>query len=158
MNNIIDYCQVEDIYLDLTCDSSKKNYPCIDYFIKKIKHHYSDKEIIDIKQSILEREKICSTAIGNFIAIPHCKTDVKIPSLRIFRFLEAIDFSSRDNSLVQLFFLMILPTSAKNKHLTILSKIVRLSKKIDWVNKLLHLKTKEKFYEELKKMDKQLTS
>jgi len=81
----------------------------------------------EIFDSILQRERLCSTGVGDGIAIPHGKL-VKCP--RIFgvfaRLDRAIDFEALDGLPVDLVFLLVAPESAGADHLKALAAIARV--------------------------------
>ena len=84
----------------------------------------SAREIFD---SILQRERLGSTGVGDGIAIPHGKL-IKCPRIfGVFARLERpIDFEAMDGQPVDLMFLLIAPESAGADHLKALAMIARL--------------------------------
>ncbi|HHL39025.1 MAG TPA: PTS sugar transporter subunit IIA [Deltaproteobacteria bacterium] len=78
-------------------------------------------------ESLLEREKLGSTAIGHGVAIPHCKLK-GIDRVHVYfaRSLRGIDFQTLDDEPVHLFFLIVAPESAVKEHLDVLSAVSRL--------------------------------
>lgn len=156
MFNITNYCEIKDIYLNIKTPPTSKNNNFIQYFVEQIKDIYSKKDSETIYRDLLEREEICSTVIGNSIAVPHCRSDINCPPiLKIFRPKEPCFCSSKDP--IKLFFLMVLPLYAKNEHLIILSKIVKLGKNKEWVEQLLDSPSREVFYKHLQNIDKNLS-
>jgi PTS system nitrogen regulatory IIA component len=79
--------------------------------------------------SVLDREKIGTTGVGQSIAMPHGRTDV-VPQLvgafGISR--KGIDFESLDGEHVHIIFLLLSPTDSGGQHLRALAKISRLFK------------------------------
>jgi len=87
--------------------------------LKKIKEE-------DIYQSLVEREKLGSTALFNRIAIPHCKLKkIKDFVVGIVRLENAVDFDSLDENPTNVFVFIIAPESERNEHLRLLSAISR---------------------------------
>ena len=83
-----------------------------------------EREIFD---TVLRREKLGSTGVGNGIAIPHGK----IPGIRriagVFARLEQpVDFDSLDDQPVDLVFLLLAPEQAGADHLKALARVSRL--------------------------------
>jgi PTS system nitrogen regulatory IIA component len=78
-----------------------------------------------LKDMLLSREQLGTTAIGNGIAIPHVKHPVVLagaePVVGLFFLAEPIDFSAIDNQLVHTLF-VILSSSFKG-HLLLLSRL-----------------------------------
>lgn len=93
-----------------------------------------EREIFD---TVLRREKLGSTGVGNGIAIPHGK----IPGIRritgVFARLEQpVDFDSLDDQPVDLVFLLLAPEGAGADHLKALSRIARMLRDGDTVTKI----------------------
>lgn len=89
--------------------------------------------------SVLEREELTSTGIGNGIAIPHgkCK-DVKTTTVAFGRIDEGIEWESLDGGNVRLVILLAIPENCSgNEHLRILASLSR---------KLIHEDFREELY------------
>ncbi|MBN2858017.1 MAG: PTS sugar transporter subunit IIA, partial [Candidatus Delongbacteria bacterium] len=82
----------------------------------------SDKEIIF--NSIMEREKLASTGVGNSIAFPHCRTGV-IESVKVIcGLLETpVEWNSPDGNPVDIVFMIITPEKHPEQHLKALRTI-----------------------------------
>jgi len=96
------------------------------YSIKK----GSDAEIIC--STLLKREELGSTGIGNGIAIPHCRSLVVTKlEITIGRTAKPINFNAIDKKPVSLIFLIIAPPQdSGNQYLITLGKIVQIAKEI----------------------------
>lgn len=69
---------------------------------------------IDVLESLLERERIGNTGLGNGIAIPHGQLKGLEESLGAFLKLnEAVDFNARDGQPVSLILAVVVPEDAK---------------------------------------------
>lgn len=91
----------------------------------------------DIFDTILQREKLGSTSVGNGIAIPHGI----LPNIdKIFgafaRLQNPVDFEALDDQPVDLVFLLLAPQDSGADHLKALSRIARLLRNPEVVNKL----------------------
>ena len=75
-----------------------------------------------------EREKLCSTGIGDGIAVPHARNAlvglVDEPVIIFGRHKQGIAYDSVDSAPARLFFLVIAPTV--RQHLAILARLMRL--------------------------------
>jgi PTS system nitrogen regulatory IIA component len=84
----------------------------------------SAREIFD---TILQREKLGSTGVGNGIAIPHGKFNNFDKIFGVFARLETpVAFDSLDEKDVDIAFLLLAPESAGADHLKALSRIARV--------------------------------
>jgi nitrogen PTS system EIIA component len=84
----------------------------------------SEREIFD---TLLQRERLGSTGVGNGIAIPHGKLGSFRQLFGLFARLERpIDFEALDGEPVDLVFVLLAPESAGADHLKALARIARL--------------------------------
>lgn len=80
-----------------------------------------------IFDTLLERERLGTTGVGNGIAIPHGKIGELDRLYGVFARLEKpIDFDSIDEQPVDLVFLLLAPESAGADHLKALARVSRL--------------------------------
>lgn len=90
-----------------------------------------------IFDTLLQRERLGSTGVGNGIAIPHGK----LPGLKkitgLFARLEKpIDFEALDDEPVDIVFLLLAPEGAGADHLKALARIARVMREPEQVEKL----------------------
>lgn len=91
----------------------------------------------EIFETILQRERLGSTGVGNGIAIPHGKLPGVCNITGVFARLEApVDFESLDDQPVDLVFLLVAPEGAGADHLKALSRIARVLRDPDIVAKI----------------------
>jgi nitrogen PTS system EIIA component len=88
-------------------------------------------------ETLMQREKLGSTAVGSGVAIPHCK----LPKLeKIFgmfaRLDRPIDFEALDGVPVDLLFLLLAPEAAGADHLKALARVARMLRDADTAKKL----------------------
>jgi PTS system nitrogen regulatory IIA component len=81
----------------------------------------------DLVALLLDRERLGATAVGDDVAIPHCK----VPGLReivaaFARSREAILFGSAEAEQARLFFFVLSPREQPAAHLQVLANIARL--------------------------------
>ena len=80
-----------------------------------------------IFDTLLQRERLGSTGVGNGIAIPHGKlVELKELTGLFFRLKEPINFDALDNAPVDLIFVLLAPEDAGAEHLKALAKIAGL--------------------------------
>ncbi|WP_342359842.1 PTS IIA-like nitrogen regulatory protein PtsN [Terrarubrum flagellatum] len=81
----------------------------------------------EVFESLLQRERLGSTGIGNGIAIPHGKLPVVVRPVGLFARLEKpIDFEAVDGEPVDLMFLLLAPEEAGADHLKALARVARV--------------------------------
>lgn len=92
------------------------------------------REIFDV---VLQREKLGSTGVGQGIAIPHGKLPNIDRIIGVFARLDTpIDFDALDEQPVDLVFMLLAPESAGADHLKALSRIARVLRDTDTLEKL----------------------
>ncbi len=78
-------------------------------------------------ETLLERERLGSTGVGNGVAIPHGKLEGLDRVVGIFAALNGpVDFDAIDDRRVDLVFLLLAPEGAGADHLRALAKVSRL--------------------------------
>ena len=93
-----------------------------------------EREVFD---TILQRERLGSTGVGNGIAIPHGKLAGVRKITGLFARLEQpVEFESLDDQPVDLVFLLLAPEGAGADHLKALSRIARVLRDSDTVAKI----------------------
>ncbi|HUO89946.1 MAG TPA: PTS IIA-like nitrogen regulatory protein PtsN [Rhizomicrobium sp.] len=98
-------------------------------------------------ETLMEREKLGTTGVGQGIAIPHGRlADVK-HIVGVFARLEApIDYDSVDNQPVDLVFMLLAPEGAGADHLKALARVSRLLRNQQATEKLRAAKSAEAIY------------
>lgn len=123
---IMDFLCPEAITIDLKTQDKKSAITELVELLHKAKKIKKTSEVIE---TVLEREKLGSTGIGQGVAIPHGKTDSvteQIGALGISQ--KGVEFNSLDGEPVHLIFFLIGPTEVAGQHLKALSRISRLFK------------------------------
>ena len=93
-----------------------------------------EREVFD---TILQRERLGSTGVGNGIAIPHGKLAGVKRITGIFARLETpVDFEALDDQPVDLLFLLLAPEGAGADHLKALSRSARVLRDPETVQKI----------------------
>lgn len=154
---IVDLLHKQGMNLDINPKSKEE---CIDILVDLMDKtgNLNNKE--EYKKSILAREELSTTGIGDGIAIPHGKTKaVKKASLTAAVCKNGVDFDSLDGMPAELFFMIAVPDNVDNLHLEVLARlsIILMDEKFrkDLINctdkdeflKLIDAKETEKFQE-----------
>ena len=78
-------------------------------------------------ETLIERERLGSTGIGNGVAVPHGRLPgLSAPRGFFARLEKAVDFEAVDNRPVDLIFLLVTPEGASGDHLKALALVSRL--------------------------------
>lgn len=104
-----------------------------------------EREVFD---TLLQRERLGSTGVGNGIAIPHGKL-VGLANLSAFFFTLAkpIEFEALDDRPVDLVFVLLAPEDAGADHLKALNKIARTVKQPGMTDKLREADSAAEIYD-----------
>jgi mannitol/fructose-specific phosphotransferase system IIA component (Ntr-type) len=98
-------------------------------FLKKGGMITKDKELYE---RLRQREELGSTAIGDGVAIPHCKLkSVGDPLLLVAVSRSGVDFRAADGSLSHLFFLVVTSPENPSLNLQILAAVAHLVRKAE---------------------------
>ena len=101
----------------------------------------------EVVNTLLEREKLGSTGIGDGIAIPHGKHhDINDLIVSFGRSKQGVEFNSMDGKPVYLFFLLMAPENATGQHLKVLAKISKMLKDSKFRGALIDAKSKDDLY------------
>ena len=88
-----------------------------------------EKDVNRLVQTLLKRESLGSTGIGQGVAIPHGKCDAVTKLVAAFGISKhGVNFDSLDGEPVNLFFLLVAPEDSAGPHLKALARISRLLK------------------------------
>jgi len=91
-----------------------------------------------VVESLLDREGLGSTSVGDGFAIPHCKTQgLRRIAIALARFAEAVPFGADGHDAVRFVFVVLSPPDQPAAHLQVLSQIARVLKRRDLRTELL---------------------
>ena len=124
-------------------------------FLKKRNHITKEKELYE---KLLQREKLGSTAIGDGVAIPHCKMKgVKDPIVMLAISTKGVRFHSLDGKPSYLFFLVVSSPDNPSLNLQILAAIAHLVRKADsLLKKILQAKNISAILETIKEEEEKI--
>lgn len=89
--------------------------------------HMVKREPQEVFETLLERERLGSTGVGNGVAIPHGKIDGIDQITGVFaRLPQPVDFDALDDQPVDIVFMLLAPTGSGADHLKALSRIARV--------------------------------
>ncbi len=100
----------------------------------EIIHHLKMRDLVsnekEIVNKLLERERLGTTSIGHFSAVPHTKLkDLKTPIIFIGVSRKGVLYNEKDNDIVHFVILILSPNESPIVHLQILAAAASLIKK-----------------------------
>lgn len=133
----------DDVFVDLKPKSKRQ---LIQHLARKIsvKLDVSDEIVF---ATIMQREKLGSTGVGNGVAIPHGKIEgIDKMSGMCVKLSKPISFDAIDDQPVDIVFLLLAPSEAGAEHLKALSKIARMLRDPDHLEKIRECQDNETLY------------
>ena len=116
----------ESVIADLV---GKNKLEVIKEMIECLKQNNIIKDDQALFATLMEREKLGSTGIGENVAIPHGKSDELTQIITVFaRSLGGVNFESLDQKPVHFVCMVIAPVHSTGQHLKALARISRLFK------------------------------
>ncbi len=138
---IMDFLAADAIKMSL---ESKTKKDVIKELVESLVKSGKVKDKKKMVQTLMEREELGSTGIGQGIAIPHGKSDTVSDLSAAFGLsADGISFDSLDGEPVNIFFLLVAPEGAAGAHLKALARISSLLKDKYFRKSLLSAKTPE---------------
>lgn len=116
----------ESVIADLLGDSKVKVIKEMTQCLKKNNFIKNDQ---DLFETLMEREKLGSTGIGENVAIPHGKSDEVTQIITVLaRSKKGVEFESLDQKPVHFVCMVIAPAHSTGQHLKVLARVSRIFK------------------------------
>tara|TARA_B100000989_G_scaffold294611_1_gene274024 strand:+ start:753 stop:1217 length:465 start_codon:yes stop_codon:yes gene_type:complete len=98
----------------------------------------------NLLETLIKREKLGSTAVGNGIAIPHANChNIDKPKVFVAILSNSLDFNANDDQPVDIIFLLLAPANSGSEHLQALALVSRLLRNKELTTKLRGCKNTE---------------
>lgn len=102
----------------------------------------------EIFDKLLSRERLGSTALGNGIAIPHCRVhNCKSIVGTLIRLGHPVDFDANDSKDIDLLFVLLVPEQAQDEHLQVLATLAEKFSNPDFCQKLRSATDNDSLYD-----------
>ena len=116
----------ESVIADLLGDSKEKVIKEMTQCLKKNNFIKNDQALFE---TLMEREKLGSTGIGENVAIPHGKSDEVTQIITVLaRSKKGVEFESLDQKPVHFVCMVIAPAHSTGQHLKVLARVSRIFK------------------------------
>lgn len=126
--------------------SSKKKV--LEEIAQRIAQQYPDINENTIFNSLIGRERLGSTGIGQGIAIPHCRLENCQKVIGALLTLDQkVPFDAIDNEPVDLLFVLLVPQEATSEHLELLSQLAEKFNNSELCQQLRSCKDNRSLYE-----------
>ena len=146
--NIITDNLSKDMILDI---KKMPKEQALDLLIKAMSQDSRISDSAQFKQSVISREMLMSTGIGNGIAIPHARLDtLEGIMIGLIRCCEGIPYESFDDAPVHFIFMIASGRTYDKVYLKLLSALTTKLRDEDLIKKMLAVETPVEIFELLK--------
>lgn len=126
-------------------DSKKRVLELIAHTLAQTHPILDEEEIFD---SLMERERLGSTGIGEGVGIPHCRLHNCCDTVGVLiQLTHAIDFDAIDNQPVDLLFALVVPEEAADKHLQALQVVAESFSQSDYRARLRAASSRDELFQ-----------
>ena len=123
MNRLASILPASQVVVDVDVTSKQRAIEEVGLLFEDL-HHLRRATITD---SLFARERLGSTSLGHGVAIPHGRIKgLKAPMAALFQLARPIGFDAPDDNPVSLLIFLLVPETATQKHLEILSEIAEM--------------------------------
>ncbi|GBD39548.1 PTS system fructose-specific EIIABC component [bacterium HR37] len=113
--------------------------------VSSVSNNINTERLVEV---LMERERLCSTAVDSGVAIPHGKLSGISNIITAFgRSIEGVDFESLDGNPTHLFILLLAPENSAGTHLKLLARFSKIFKSPEFRSKLMQAKSQDEIYE-----------
>lgn len=131
--------------IKLNADAKDKS-DAIDQIVELMAQSGKIANLDEYRKGVYAREEESTTAVGEGVAIPHCKGDsVKEAGLAAMTLPNGVDYDAPDDEKVNVMFLIAAPNTKDNVHVDVLSKLSVLLLDEDFTKSLLKANTVDEF-------------
>jgi nitrogen PTS system EIIA component len=128
MNSLAAILPLSQVLVNLDISSKKRAFEEAGLLFEKCHQLHR----ATVSESLLARERLGSTGLGHGVAIPHGRIKgLKQAHAAVFQLQSPIGFDSPDAQGVRLLIFLLVPESATQKHLDILSVIAELLSNVE---------------------------
>mgnify|MGYP006169451901 CR=1 FL=1 len=134
MNRIAEILKPQQVLVQLEVTSKKRVFEEAGLLFESL-HNLSRTVVTD---SLFARERLGSTGLGQQVAVPHGRIKgLREPIAALLRVQDPIPFDAPDGNPVKLLMFLLVPESANQHHLDILSELAQMLSDKDFREKLM---------------------
>jgi len=112
---------------------------------------------IRLLQNLIHRESLESTALGEGVALPHCRTNlVDFPIVLLGRSKEGVDFEAPDGRPVHLIIMALIPQTSTVPWLQLMREIAEMVRDKRFMDSIASAKSSEEVLELIAEMERRL--
>lgn len=125
--SLANYLDANRILLLTDISSKKRVFELLGELLAK---DLEDIQNMQVSEGLLARERLGTTALGEGVAIPHCRME-HIAEIRcaVIKLDHAVDFDAPDGEKVSLICALLVPNEATNEHLQMLGSLAEFLSK-----------------------------
>jgi len=148
---IIDFLKEDRVMVDLQGTDKLSVLKEMSVMLTRPCQGVSEEELV---HTLLDREKLESTGIGEGIAIPHGRVKkLKEFVLSFGRSIKGVDFDSIDHKPTHLFFMVMAPENSAVNNLKLLGRIVTLLKDLSFKKRLMEAQSSKELFQIISEED-----
>lgn len=144
---LADFLELETVIAELNSNSKEDVINELSEIISSTHTNINHERVVE---ALLERERLCSTAVDFGVAVPHGKlSGIDDIVIGFGRSIEGIDFESLDKKPSHFFITLIAPEEATGAHIQLLARISKVFKEPDFRSRLMKCETGEEIFESI---------
>lgn len=141
---ISDILTSERIICNVTLSSKKAALETLSGLIASASIRLDEQEVFN---SLLTRERLGGTGLGNGIALPHGRWKDGLSTIAAFiKLQQGVDYDAVDHQPVDLIFALLVPEHSTEEHLQVLAQLAEMFNKPEFLTQLRREESEEAIY------------
>ena len=141
---ISDILTSERIICNVTLSSKKAALETLSGLIASASIRLDEQEVFN---SLLTRERLGGTGLGNGIALPHGRLKDGLSTIAAFiKLRQGVDYDAVDHQPVDLIFALLVPEHSTEEHLQVLAQLAEMFNKPEFLTQLRREESEEAIY------------
>lgn len=144
MNRFAAILSPDHVHVDVNATSKKRAFEYVGLIFERL----NGIARADVSDNLFARERLGSTGLGHGVAIPHGRIKgLTQPLAAVLSLHEPIGFDAPDEQPVRLLFFLLVPESATQEHLEILSQIAEMFSDRQWLEQACHIDDAQQLFD-----------